>query len=70
VTLSVECEVRGRSTTSFETVPPSTSCGRAPTAHPARVATVEFSDDNHVQTVVHERTDDGTTYKPSRKVTL
>ncbi len=33
-------------------------------------STVEFSDDNHVQTVLHERTDDGTTYKPSMKVTL
>jgi len=33
-------------------------------------ATVEFSDDNHVQTVVHERTDDGTTYTPSMNVTL
>ena len=33
-------------------------------------ATVQFSDDDHVQTVVHERTDDGTTYKPSMEVTL
>ena len=33
-------------------------------------ATVEFSDDDHVQTVLHERTDDGTTYMPSMKVTL
>lgn len=33
-------------------------------------STVEFSDDGHVQTVVHERTDDGVTYKPSMRVTL
>ena len=33
-------------------------------------ATVEFSDDDHVQTLLHERTDDGTTYRPSMKVTL
>jgi len=33
-------------------------------------ATVEFSDGDHVQTVLHERTDDGTTYKPSMQVTL
>jgi hypothetical protein len=33
-------------------------------------ATVVFSEDNHVQTVLHERTDDGTTYKPSMRVTL
>jgi len=31
---------------------------------------VEFSDRDHVQTVLHERTDDGTTYKPSMRVTL
>lgn len=33
-------------------------------------STVELSDDHHVQTVLHERTDDGTTYGPSMKVTL
>ena len=33
-------------------------------------STVKFSDDHHVQTVVRERTDDGTTYRPSMKVTL
>ncbi|MFI1733457.1 DUF1579 family protein [Streptomyces acidicola] len=33
-------------------------------------STVEFSDDHRVQTVLHERTDDGTTYRPSMKVTL
>ncbi|MFD9325596.1 DUF1579 family protein [Streptomyces sp. NPDC060065] len=33
-------------------------------------STVEFSDGHRVQTVLHERTDDGTTYKPSMKVTL
>lgn len=33
-------------------------------------STVKFSDDNHIQTVLHERTDDGTTYIPSMKVTL
>jgi hypothetical protein len=33
-------------------------------------ATVEFSDDHRVQTVLHERTDDGTTYQPSMRVTL
>ncbi|MPY51902.1 hypothetical protein [Streptomyces acidicola] len=33
-------------------------------------STVEFSDDHRVQTVPHERTDDGTTYQPSMKVTL
>jgi hypothetical protein len=31
---------------------------------------VEFSDDHRVQTVLHERTDDGTTDKPSMTVTL
>jgi hypothetical protein len=31
---------------------------------------VEFSNDYHVQAVLHERTDDGTTYMPSMKVTL
>jgi hypothetical protein len=31
---------------------------------------VEFSDSHRVQTVLHERTDDGTTYRPSMKVTL
>ncbi len=31
---------------------------------------VEFSDDDHVQTVLHERTDDGVNYKPSMRVTL
>ena len=33
-------------------------------------STVEFSDDDHVQTVLHERTDDGSSYKPSMRVTL
>jgi hypothetical protein len=33
-------------------------------------ATVEFSDDHRVQTVLHERSDDGTTYRPSMKVRL
>ena len=33
-------------------------------------STVVFSDDNHVQTVRHERTDDGTSYVPSMRVTL
>jgi hypothetical protein len=33
-------------------------------------ATVEFSDSNHVQTVLHERSDDGKTYTASMKVTL
>ena len=33
-------------------------------------STVEFSDDDHVQTVLHERTDDGAVYKPSMRVTL
>ena len=33
-------------------------------------ATVMFSDADHVQTVLHERTDDGRTYKPSMRVTL
>ena len=33
-------------------------------------STVVFSDDNHVQTVLHERTDDGTSYVPSMRVTL
>jgi Protein of unknown function (DUF1579) len=33
-------------------------------------STVEFSNDHHIQSVLHERTDDGTTYKPSMKVTL
>jgi hypothetical protein len=33
-------------------------------------STVTFSDDHHVQTVLHERTDDGTTYQPSMEVTL
>lgn len=33
-------------------------------------STVEFSDDHRVQRVLHERTDDGTTYRPSMKVTL
>ncbi|MDO0933946.1 hypothetical protein QQY66_20490 [Streptomyces sp. DG2A-72] len=28
-------------------------------------STVVFSDDHGVQTVLHERTDDGTTYRPS-----
>jgi hypothetical protein len=31
---------------------------------------VEFSADHHVQTVLHERTDDGTTYQPSMRVSL
>jgi hypothetical protein len=33
-------------------------------------ATMVFSDDHHVQTVLHERTDDGTTSTPSMRVTL
>ncbi len=33
-------------------------------------STVEFSDDHHVQTVLHERKDDGTTYAPSMRVRL
>jgi hypothetical protein len=33
-------------------------------------STVEFSDNRRVQAVLHERTDDGTTYTPSMKVTL
>jgi hypothetical protein len=33
-------------------------------------STVEFSDNHRVQTVLHERTDDGTSYRPSMKVTL
>lgn len=33
-------------------------------------STVEFSDGYRVQTVLHERTDDGATFKPSMKVTL
>ena len=33
-------------------------------------ATVEFSDGNTVQTVLHERTDDGSTFVPSMRVTL
>ncbi|MEV0081721.1 DUF1579 family protein [Saccharopolyspora sp. NPDC050642] len=33
-------------------------------------ATVDFSADHRVQTVLHERTDDGTTYQPSMRVTL
>ena len=33
-------------------------------------ATVEFSDNHRVQTVLHERTDDGTTYSLSMKVIL
>ena len=33
-------------------------------------STVEFSDNDHVQTVLHERTDDGVAYKPSMRVTL
>ena len=33
-------------------------------------ATVEFSPDHRVQTVLHERTDDGTTYVTSMRVTL
>jgi catechol 2,3-dioxygenase-like lactoylglutathione lyase family enzyme len=33
-------------------------------------ATVQFSNDNTVQTVLHERTDDGSTFVPSMRVTL
>jgi hypothetical protein len=33
-------------------------------------ATVVFSEDHRVQTVLHERTDDGTTFQPSMQVTL
>ncbi|QKW08344.1 DUF1579 family protein [Streptomyces sp. NA04227] len=33
-------------------------------------AIVQFSDDHRVQTVLHERTDDGTLYRPSMKVRL
>jgi hypothetical protein len=33
-------------------------------------STVEFSADHRMQTVLHERTDDGTTYHPSMRVTL
>jgi len=33
-------------------------------------ATVEFSDGNTVQTVLHERTDDGSTFVPSMRVIL
>jgi hypothetical protein len=33
-------------------------------------STVEFSDGHRVQTVLHERTDDGTTYRPASSVTL
>ncbi len=33
-------------------------------------STVEISTDHRVQTVLHERTDDGTTYKPSMTITL
>jgi lipopolysaccharide export system protein LptA len=33
-------------------------------------STVESSDGHRVQTVLHERTDDGTTYRPSSRVTL
>lgn len=33
-------------------------------------ATVEFSDANRIQTVLHERTDDGKKYSASMKVTL
>lgn len=33
-------------------------------------STVEFSDGNRTQTVLHERTDDGATYTTSMKVTL
>jgi hypothetical protein len=33
-------------------------------------ATAEFSNNDRVQTVLHERTDDGMTYRPSMKVTL
>ncbi len=29
-----------------------------------------LADNHRVQTVLHERTDDGTTYRPSMKVTL
>jgi hypothetical protein len=33
-------------------------------------ATVEFSDTNRTQTVLHERSDDGNTYRASMRVTL
>jgi len=33
-------------------------------------ATVEFSADHRVQTVLHERSDDGTTYRPASRVRL
>lgn len=33
-------------------------------------STVEFSDGHRVQTVLHERTDDGTTYRPISRVRL
>lgn len=33
-------------------------------------STVEFSDGHRVQTVLHERTADGTTYHPASRVTL
>jgi hypothetical protein len=33
-------------------------------------STVEFSDDHRVQTVLHERTDDGTNYRTVSRVTL
>ncbi len=33
-------------------------------------STVEFSDDHRVQTVLHERTDDETTYRPISRVRL
>jgi hypothetical protein len=33
-------------------------------------STVEFSDSHRVQTVLHERTDHGMTYRPSMQVTL
>jgi hypothetical protein len=33
-------------------------------------STAEFSDGHRVQTVLHERADDGMTYTPSMKVTL
>ena len=33
-------------------------------------ATVEFSEGNTVQTVLHERTDDGSTFVASMRVTL
>jgi hypothetical protein len=33
-------------------------------------STVVFSADHRVQTVLHERTDDGSTYRPSMQVTL